>query len=288
MNDAVAQMLARYRPETVRDYRQALREILQDLALLGLWRSNFFNRAAFYGGTALRILHGLDRFSENLDFSLLAPEPDFDLAPYTASLERELRAFGFDVTCTTKTTRPPRAIRSAFLKADTATHLLAIEARTEIVAEIPRGQLTKIKLEVDTDPPPGFETQVRFLLQPVPFSVRAYALPDAFAGKMHALLFRKWGSRVKGRDWYDLVWLVGNHPELRLSHLEHRMRQSGHWSETRPLTSEELHALLDDTIAVLDVERARAEVEPFVRDPAALAVWSREFFRDVAERIILI
>ena len=288
MNEAVAQLLSRYRPETTEDYRQALREILQDVALLGLWRSNFFNTAAFYGGTALRILHGLDRFSEDLDFSLLVPDPGFDLSRYTASLEREVRAFGFDVTCEARAARESRAVRSAFLKADTARELLTIEARPEVIAGIPKGQLIKIKLEVDTDPPPGFETQVRFLLQPVPFSVRTYSLPDLFAGKMHALLYRKWVNRVKGRDWYDLVWFVGNHPELRLSHLEQRMRQSGDWTQAGPLSGDALRQLLGDTIEALDVEGARREVEPFVRNPAVLQVWSREFFQDVAGRIVFV
>jgi predicted nucleotidyltransferase component of viral defense system len=289
MNEAVAQLLSRYRPETPRDYRQALREILQDVALLGLWRSNFFDRAAFYGGTALRILHGLDRFSEDLDFSLLAPDPSFELSRYAASLEREVRAFGFDVTCEARPAVEGRAIRSAFLKADTVKELLTIEARPDIVAGIPKGQLIKIKLEVDTDPPPGFETQVRFLLQPVAFSVRTYSLPDLFAGKMHAVLCRRWGSRVKGRDWYDLAWFAGNHPELRLSHLEQRMRQSGDWTtEAGTLSGSTLLQLLDDVIEALDVEQARREVEPFIRDPRALQVWSREFFRDVAGRIVFV
>jgi predicted nucleotidyltransferase component of viral defense system len=288
MNEAVAQLLSRYRPVTTQDYKQALREILQDVALLGLWRSNFFDRAAFYGGTALRILYGLDRFSEDLDFSLLTPDPDFDLSRYTASLEREVRAFGFDVTCEVRAAGETRAVRSAFLKADTVQQLLTIEARPDVIAGIPKGQLTKIKLEVDTDPPPGFETEVRFLLRPVPFSVRTYSLPDLFAGKMHALLCRKWVNRVKGRDWYDLVWFAANHPELRLSHLEHRMRQSEHWKASGPLGGSDLKRLLDETIDALNVEQARREVEPFVRDPAALQMWSSGFFRDVAGRLLFV
>jgi predicted nucleotidyltransferase component of viral defense system len=151
---------------------------------------------------------------------------------------------------------------------------------------IPKGQLTKIKLEIETDPPPGFETEMRFLLQPVPFSMRTYSLPDLFAGKMHALLYRKWRNRVKGRDWYDFVWFAGNHPELRLSHLEQRMRQSGDWTEAAPLTDDALKQLLEDAVKALDVEGARREVEPFVRDPASLQIWSREFFRNVADRIV--
>jgi hypothetical protein len=197
-----------------------------------------------------------------------------------------VRAFGFDVTCEARPFVAGRAIRSAFLKADTVKELLTIEARSDIVAGIPKGQLVTIELEVDTDPPPGFEIQVRFLLQPLAFSVRGYSLPDLFAGKMHAVLCRRWGSRVKGRDWYDLVWFAGHYPELHLSHLEQRMRQSDDWTAgAGTLTGPALLRLLDGAIEALDVEKARREVEPFLGDPRALEVWSREFFRDVAGRI---
>ena len=129
---------------------------------------------------------------------------------------------------------------------------------------------------------------MRFLLQPIPFSVRSFSLPDLFAGKMHAALCRRCGSRVKGRDWYDFVWFAGHHPELRLSHLEQRMRQSGDWTELRALTAVDLRRLVSGAIETLDVERARMDVEPFVRDSRALQLWSKEFFASVAERIVLV
>lgn len=286
MNEAVARMLGRYRRETVNDHLQALREVLQEVALLGLWRAKFFQRAAFYGGTALRILHGLDRFSEDLDFSLMAPDPAFRIDRYASQLEEEIAAFGFRVRAERVEKSAATSVESAFLKADTVRELLFIEAGREIVHEIPKGRVLKIKLEVDTDPPSGFATQTRFLLQPIPFAVRVYVLPDLFAGKMHALLCRRWKNRVKGRDWYDLVWYAANHPELNLSHLENRMRQSGHWKGAAPLSTDAFRSAIGGAIDALDVEKARREVAPFVKDQAALALWSREFFRDVAGRIL--
>ena len=140
---------------------------------------------------------------------------------------------------------------------------------------------------MDTDPPSGFETETRFLLQPIPFSVRAFSLPDMFAGKMHALLCRGWKSRVKGRDWYDLVWYAANHPHLHLKHLEQRMIQSGHLKKQR-LTAEKLSSIAKTVIERLDVSQARREVEPFVKDPDTLTIWSRDFFRDVFRRIVLV
>jgi predicted nucleotidyltransferase component of viral defense system len=285
MQNAVAQMLARYDCRSSDNYVRALREILQEIALLGLWRSKFFEKAAFYGGTSLRILYGLDRFSEDLDFSLLEALPDFDLAGYSAALEKELKAFGFDVRVEQKNKSAATAVQSAFLKADTVNQLLVIQAGADIARQIPPGQVIRIKLEVDTDPPGGFATESRYLLQPLPFSVRSYTLPDLFAGKMHALLCRRWKNRVKGRDWYDLIWYCARYPQLHLAHLEQRMRQSGHWSAETPLTAEALREFLQQAIDQLDVDQARNEVLPFVRDPAALENWSREFFADIVQRI---
>ncbi len=280
MHEAVARMLAKYEPKSVDDSVRALREIIQEVALLGLWRSKFFEHAAFYGGTALRILYGLDRFSENLDFSLLEPSPDFNLARYTASLVEELSAFGFNVRVEMVDKAVESAVQSAFLKANTRNELLVIETGGELA-----GQVLKVKIEVDTDPPTGFTTLTRYLLQPIPFAVRSYSLPDLFAGKMHALLFRRWKNRVKGRDWYDFVWYAANHPQLNLAHLDQRMRQTGHWSGDLPLSPAAFRELLSDSIDRLDVDQARNDVAPFVKDQQALALWSHDFFRDVARRV---
>lgn len=287
MHEAVARMLAKYEPKSVDDSVRALREIIQEVALLGLWRAKFFEHAAFYGGTALRILYGLDRFSEDLDFSLLAPSPNFNLARYMASLEEELLAFGFNVRVEMVDKAVESAVQSAFLKANTRNELLVIEAGEELMGQVAAGQVLKVKIEVDTDPPPGFSTLTRYLLQPIPFAVRSYSLPDLFAGKMHALLFRKWKNRVKGRDWYDLVWYAANHPQLNLAHLEQRMRQTGHWSGNERLSPAAFSSLLFETIDRLDVNQARRDVTPFVKDQQMLALWSRDFFHDVSCRIVI-
>lgn len=287
MNEAIERMMALYTCRTTEDYVRALREILQEIALLGLWRSKFFERAAFYGGTALRLLYGLDRYSEDLDFSLLLPSERFDLSRYGQALEREMESFGFEVSFDQKAAAA-NAVQSAFLKVDTVKQLLVIEAGEKLVRQLPRGRILKVKLEIDTDPPQGFETEVRYLLHPVPFWVRSYALPDLFAGKMHAVLCRRWKNRVKGRDWYDLVWFISNHPQLHLSHLEKRMVQTGDWEEGRPLAGKDFYSITDKVIDAVDIEGARKEVEPFVRDPAALQVWSDDFFHSVIRRIELI
>jgi predicted nucleotidyltransferase component of viral defense system len=285
MNEAIRQILATYEIRSLDDSLRALREVMQEIALLGLWRSKFFEKAAFYGGTALRVLYGLDRFSEDLDFSLLGKNEALDLADYGGALKRELASFGFTVEIESRLKEPGAAIQSAFLKADTRTQMISVEFERGLIQQVPRNQVLKIKLEVDTDPPPGFSTETRYLLRPVPFAVRTFSLPDLFAGKMHAVLCREWKSRFKGRDWYDFVWFAAHHPDLRLSHLEQRMRQTEHWTGPSPLTETEFRGLLERRIDSVDVDQIRREVEPFIKDPASLAVWSKEFFLDVASRI---
>lgn len=285
MHEAIGRMLAGYGVNNTNDSIRALREILQEVALLGLWRAKFFEHAAFYGGTALRIMYGLDRFSEDLDFSLLEPDSDFDISRFLSPLEEELRGFGFNIKAEKVEKTADSAVQSAFLKTNTRTEFLVIETTDEIVKSVPAGSLLKIKLEVDTDPPVGFSTETRFLLRPIPFAVRCYSLPCLFAGKMHALLFRRWKDRVKGRDWYDLIWYVANFPELNLHHLEQRMRQTGHWSGDQPLTQLAFRELIHSAVERLDINQARRDVMPFVKDPSVLIIWSHEFFRDVVGRI---
>jgi predicted nucleotidyltransferase component of viral defense system len=288
MNEAIRQILATYEIRSLEDSLRALREVMQEIALLGLWRSKFFEKAAFYGGTALRVLYGLDRFSEDLDFSLLEKGGSFDLADYSEALKKELASFGFAVEFESRAKPASAAIQSAFLKADTRTQMITVEFDKGLVQKVPRNQVLKIRLEVDIDPPPGFTTETRYLLRPVPFAVRTFSLPDLFAGKMHAVLCREWKSRVKGRDWYDLVWFAAHHPELRISHLEQRMRQAGHWAEPASLSAGDLRDLMARRIDKVDIDQIRREVEPFVKDAAALAIWSKDFFMDVASRIKIV
>lgn len=285
MHDAIRGMLSRYDCQTRDDYVNALREILQELALLGLWRGKFFEHAAFYGGTALRVLHGLDRYSEDLDFSLLAPDASFTFSSYGEALLREIRSFGFEVDFQPRDKAGRTRIKSAFVKANTYSQLLVIDTGDELLRGLHPGKQLKVKLEVDTDPPGGFETESRYLLQPIPFGLRVYRLPDLFAGKLHAVLCRKWKSRIKGRDWYDLVWYTARHPRVNLDHLEARMRQSGDYSDESPLTRTRLRDLLRQRVRRLDVAEIHQEVAPFLQDQRSLEVWSRDFFLQAIDRI---
>jgi len=284
MKDVILQMIERFDPRSLDEYDTALKEVIQSICLLGLWRAKFFEHAAFYGGTALRLLYGLDRFSEDLDFSLLSPMPNFRLQSYFQALRRELEAFGFEAEITEKE-KTDSPIAAAFIKSNTRVHRLRIGLSERLARQAPANQLLKVKFELDTDPPAGFATEIRYILHPVPFSVRVYSPGDLFAGKMHAVLFRKWGGRVKGRDWYDLVWLTGQETPLNLDHLSSRMRQAGHWTKEYPISREEWKAMLHLAIAELDIQAARRDVLPFVKDSSKLEVWSADFFSALVDMI---
>lgn len=270
--NVIEQMLARYPAE---ERRHAMREVMQEIALAGLQRAGFFDRAAFYGGTCLRIFHGLPRFSEDLDFSLLKSEDGFSLKPYFRALSEEFAAFGFEVQITQREKAAPSAVVSAFLKENTSIYDVQVAGQ----------RLLKIKFEVDTDPPGGFATEEKLLVQPYSFYVKCYALPDLYAGKVHALLFRRWKSRVKGRDWFDFEWYVRHATPLNLKHLEIRARQSGDW-QGGVLDQTGFRDMLEARIQTLDIDAARLDVQPFLRTPAQLDIWSREYFLDLLDRVV--
>lgn len=286
MNPAIGSMLGRYKCETRLDYEMALKEIIQEVALLGLWRAKFFQHAAFYGGTALRILYGLDRFSEDIDFSLLTRNDAFKIRPYLDAIEAELSGLDFNVEIVERTKYIDTPIESAFIKAETKEHLLKIEVPHEISERIARNDRLKIKLEVDTDSPGGFETEAKLLLQPIAFSVNTFKLPDLFAGKIHAILQRAWKSgRIKGRDYYDFVWHVGRSTPVRLNHLEQRLRQSGGWDSEAQMAEQDLHNLLKQKFSMLDFELAKKDVRPFIKDQSAVDLWSKDFFLSLLTRL---
>ncbi|MFH0918795.1 MAG: nucleotidyl transferase AbiEii/AbiGii toxin family protein [Fibrobacterota bacterium] len=279
MNSAVESMLAKYTGKTMEDRKNALKEIIQEIALCGLFRAGFFDKAAFYGGTALRIIHGLPRFSEDIDFSLLRKDADFDLGRYCTGVRNELAAFGFDLAVAKKKKRGESAIQSAFIKGGTLVHLLKINAVKPPVAGVHRNEVLSIKFEIDTDPPAGAGYEIKYLLAPIPYSVRVFAIGSLFAGKLHAVLCRNWGSgRIKGRDLYDYVWFLSQKGPVNGTHLEARMRQTGHWQEQASLTADTLISLLEKRFRSINYTLAKRDILPYLRNSAELSLWSPDFF----------
>lgn len=285
MNEAVEQMMALYKPSSIADYENALKEILQEIILLGLSRGGFFEKAAFYGGTALRIMHGLNRFSEDLDFTLLKADPKFNLNNYFASLERELKAFGFECSSQRVEKKEERTIESAFLKANTQMLFLKIHGAKNFADKIQKNQSLKIKFEVDTDPALSFDTEIKTLLLPSPYTVKTLTLPSLFSGKMHAALFRNWKKRIKGRDFYDVQWYIARGIPIKKSYLEEKMKASG--VLTAPLTENLLIELFEKRIDAIDWNQAKADVMEFLKDRSQTDLWSASFFKELIQKIKL-
>lgn len=270
------EMLASYETGSDNDRLNAVHEVMQQVALGGLYNGGFFNKAAFYGGTCLRIFHGLDRFSEDMDFSLLAADPAFRLDPYFNAITAEFAALGQSIDITTKEKTAQSTIQSAFLKSDTAQYDIHLGCDRKI----------KIKIEVDTTPPLGFSTEQKLLLQPFSFYTNCFTLPDLYAGKMHALIYRSWKNRVKGRDWYDFEWYVRKNVTMDFKHFCERVYQFG--SEAQgSLTPDHFRAILKDRIRKADIRQVKEDVAPFIKDPGRLHIWSTEYFLQLADMMKL-
>ena len=279
----IKEWLESYHPANRDEAKDALREIMQEITLAGLNRSGFFEKAAFYGGTALRIFYGLDRFSEDLDFSLLAVDQDFSLEKYQQAIIHEFAALGMQVSISEKQKKVKGNINSSFLKSETIWKELVLEG------VIPQNGLKevasiKIKIEVDKEPPLGFSTEEKLLLKPFSFYVKCLSLPDLFAGKMHALLFRKWGTNVKGRDWFDMEWYIKKGYSLNLNHFLLRATDSGDW-KNETISEEEFRKLLNEKIESVKLNFVKADISRFIKDPKVLEIWSPSYFHDLSAKL---
>ncbi len=265
------QMLAKYDIKTDEQKRNAVHEVMQEITLAGLYRAGFFDKAAFYGGTCLRIFHQLPRFSEDMDFSLISKKVKFNLEEYFPSIIEEFKAVGRDVIIIRKKKSKNTKVESAFLKEDTAIYDLKFKTDRDI----------KIKIEVDIDPPPGFTTEQKLSMMPFSFMTRCFTLPDLYAGKMHALLFRNWKNRVKGRDWYDFEWYVRHNTKLNLSHFQIRAKEFNEID----IDQNKFSSMLKERIANTDINMVKRDVLPFVQNPKELDIWSNDYFLLLADRI---
>ncbi|MBN1307368.1 MAG: nucleotidyl transferase AbiEii/AbiGii toxin family protein [Chitinispirillaceae bacterium] len=285
MNEGLRSLLSVYELRSDRDYENAFKEIIQEIALLGLWRAKFFEYAAFYGGSSLRILYELDRFSEDLDFSLLKPDISFRLDRFFSAIAVELKSFGFDIYIESVEKSAKTTIQSAFIKATTRKNMLVIRTPDEYIKRMHRERVMKVKFDIDIDPPGEFLTEAKIRMLPIPYSILTFKLPDLFAGKVHALIHRERKSYVKGRDWYDLVWFIARKTPLGLAHLKARLVQTGTWEKEHSLKKNDVVELLEKTIAGTDFESARKDVLRFVKYPEALDLWSEEFFLTIVSQL---
>ena len=279
----IKEWIAEYKPQNEEEIISALREIMQEITLAALSRTNFFEKAAFYGGTALRIFYGLDRYSEDLDFSLLESDSDFSIEPYFNAVLDEFKSLGLTVSIKEKEKTNQTAIDSAFLKAETIWQEIVLE---DIIKEtgVRSNKTLKIKIEVDRQPPLNFNTEEKLLIRPFSFYVKCFTQSSLFAGKMHALLFRKWKNRVKGRDWYDLEWYIKKGIPLDVTHFLTRAIDTEDWQE-KSISEKQITELLYNKIDSVDFSSIRDDVARFIQNDDVLKIWSPEYFKDLVNKM---
>lgn len=279
----IKEWIEEYNPQNEEEIVSALREIMQEITLAGLSRTDFFEKAAFYGGTALRIFYGLDRYSEDLDFSLLKPDLDFSIEPYFKAVLDEFMSLGLTVSIKEKKKTKQTAIDSAFLKAETIWQEIVLQ---DIIKEtgVRSNKNIKIKIEVDLRPPLNFKTEEKLLLRPFSFYVKCFTKPGLFAGKMHALLFRKWKNRVKGRDWYDLEWYIKKGIPLDVNHFLTRAKDTNDWQDDS-ISSEQIIQLLEAKIQSVSFKSIKEDIGRFIPNDDVLIIWSPEYFKDLIGKI---
>ena len=270
-NDIYDMMLSQYDMTTEQNKRNAVFEVNQQVILAGLYNGGFFESAAFYGGTCLRIFHGLQRFSEDMDFSLLTQDANFEFSKYFQPIIDAFALIGREVEIKKKDKKNFGKVESAFLKDNTDVYDVTFQTEKAI----------RIKIEVDTCPPMNFNTEQKLLLQPHSFMTRCYTLPDLFAGKMHALVYRSWKNRVKGRDWYDFEWYVRHNVPLDFAHLAERCKQFNN----EDITPEQFIEKLKERLRTTDIKQVKEDVLPFVRNPKDLDIWSNDYFVQLAEMV---
>jgi len=280
MIELIQQRLESYRASNPVEEDQALKEILQEVALYSLWRAGFFEVAAFQGGTSLRILHKLPRFSEDLDFILKQPNPEFVWGEYLDQLMEGLQVFGLKSEALDKSHMDQR-VKRALLKDNSIANQLTLSFYRGHV-----GQKINIKLEIDVNPPAGSEYEYSYLDFPLDYEVCHQDLSSNFALKIHALLCRPY---LKGRDWYDFNWYVKQNIQPNLPHLQAALYQYGPW-EGQAITVDNnwLRNAMLEKVAAVDWGDAAADVERFLNaaERQSLKLWSERFFRSKVESLV--
>ena len=279
MIDLIQKRLSSYHSSSPVEEENALKEIVQEIILFALWQADFFEVAAFQGGTSLRILNGLSRFSEDIDFILLESDPAFSWQTYLAKLTETCEKFGVSPEALDKN-QLDRNVRTAIIKDDSIANQLNLSFMNN-----PGGRKLKIKLEIDCNPPAGSGFEYTYLDFPVDFEVCHQDLSSNFALKIHALLCRPY---LKGRDWYDFSWYVSQGVTPNLVLLKNALEQYGPWQgEILKPDREWLVKTLSEKIASIDWKQAAVDVERFLKplEQKSLSLWSERFFNSKLEKL---
>ena len=262
----------------------AIREVIQELVLAALSKTDFFAKAAFYGGTASRIFYDLPRFSEDLDFALLIPDPEFHWETYFKTIRNVFAIYGLNVETIEKVKIQGTDTRSAFIKENTIEIIQVVVPQGLFPTNINHNEATKVKFEIDINPPAGAHYEWLNLSDPFMVDVRVLNSSSLFAGKIAALLMRGWKNRVKGRDFFDYLFYVGKNTPINLEYLASNLRKGGMWKE-ETFSLDQLKNLLAERFSAIDFAEAYEEVRPFVLGNEVANHWNEEYFLRTLDRL---
>lgn len=281
----VEEMIKQYNPETTEEVKAALKEILQSIVLVGLSRSGFFNKASFYGGTALRIFYGLNRYSEDLDFTLNEKDGNFNFEQYFKTINEVALSYGLELEISYKTKTIDTPIESAFAKLNTYQTLIKLKVNSNLTKYLHKNELMKVKFEVDCYPSLGFNVESKWLDNPEYASVNVLDLPSLFAGKIHAILCRTYKNNVKGRDYYDFLFFIRKRVKPNLEFLKNKLIETGKLTINDEFNTVIVKQMLINKIKTVDFAQIKNDAQKFIFKNENLDYFSRELFIDMIQKL---
>ena len=285
MLSTIEELINTYNPKNTNEMKLALKEVVQNIVLIGLSRANFFSKASFYGGTALRIFYGLNRYSEDLDFTLNAVDESFTLEPYVNSIKEVALSYGFNMNVEIKAKKISTPIESAFAKLNTYQTFISLGVNENLTNILHKDETLKVKFEVDCNPSLGFNVENKWIINPEFATVNVLDLASLFAGNLHAILYRSYKNNVKGRDYYDFIFYINKGIKPNLLYLKNKLIESNKLSETDDFNIDVLKTMLTNRFNEVDFNQVKQDAQKFTIKNENLNFYCKELFIDCLNRL---
>ena len=281
----IEDLINSYNPKTLDETKMILRELLQQIVLIGLSKANFFKYASFYGGTALRIFYALNRYSEDLDFTLNQKDETFTLEPFTKKIKEVAEGYGIKLDIETKSKKVLTPIESAFAKLNTYQTFIALKLDDSLTNLLHKDETIKVKFEVDCNPALGFTCDSKWIDDPEFANVKVLDIESLFAGKIHAILCRNYKNNVKGRDYYDFLFYIKKRVKPNLIYLKNKLVESGTINENDNFDINILKIMLKERFESVNFNQVKQDAERFVINNEDLSYFSKDLFIDLLDRL---
>ena len=285
MKTTIEQIVKSYNTSTIDEIKAIVREIVQSIVLIGLSRSDFFKKASFYGGTALRIFYDLNRYSEDLDFTLNCVDPNFSIEPYIDKIKEVALSYGLDLEIVTKNKKVETPIESAFAKLNTYQTFISLKLNNKIISSLHKDEIIKVKFEIDRNPALGFKTESKWLDIPEFAQVIVLDEPSLFSGKLHAILCRNYKNNVKGRDYYDFLFYIQKRVKPNMTYLKNKLIETKKIDESTDFNINTLKAMLKAQFEMVDFNQIKNDAMRFVLKNEDLSFYSKELFIQMVEKL---